>query len=154
MGRFGLVNSNIFGYLVDDLEENQRLKQGGRNDTHSQITEDRPPRTIGYGSVQDDGTGENHQDDASKNVNKDMHRENRPLPRRWSSNSIGGEVSLSTQQELPSLTGAFRSLENRSIVLNCIVYLVIYMTIAVVAYSFVLERWTIIDSLYFAVSTL
>jgi len=58
------------------------------------------------------------------------------------------------QQEIPSLTAAFRSLENRTIVSNCIRYLVIYMTIAVIAYSFVLERWTIIDSLYFAVSIL
>ena len=60
----------------------------------------------------------------------------------------------SSEQSLPSLTAAFVSIENRSIIINCMFYLLIYMTIAVIAYSFVFEKWTIIDSLYFAVATL
>ena len=60
----------------------------------------------------------------------------------------------SSEQSLPSLTAAFVSIENRSIIVNCMFYLLIYMTIAVIAYSFVFEKWTIIDSLYFAVATL
>jgi len=70
--------------------------------------------------------------------------------------SAGGSTgtSATSEQALPSLTAAFQSLENRSIIINCLWYLAIYMSLAVVAYSFVFERWTIIDSLYFAVSTL
>jgi hypothetical protein len=71
------------------------------------------------------------------------------------SSSTGTSSSLSgEEQALPSLTAAFQNLENRPIIINCLWYLVIYFTIAVMAYSFVLEQWTIVDSLYFAVATL
>ena len=54
---------------------------------------------------------------------------------------------------LPSLTEAFRSVENRPILKLCAWYLTIYLGVAVLAFSYVFEKWTIIDSLYFAVST-
>jgi cation transport ATPase len=56
--------------------------------------------------------------------------------------------------ELPSLSGAFQALENRPILIHCAYYLAIYFAVAIVAYSYVFERWTIIDSMYFAVATL
>ena len=63
-------------------------------------------------------------------------------------------ISSDSGQELPSLTAAFQSIENRPIFINCMWYLVTYFGIAIAAYSFIFEQWTIIDSLYFAVSTL
>ena len=53
----------------------------------------------------------------------------------------------------PSLTAAFRSVENRPILRLCAMYLAIYLGVAVLAFSFIFEKWSIIDSLYFAVST-
>lgn len=53
----------------------------------------------------------------------------------------------------PSLTAAFSSMENRPILKLCAMYMAIYLGVAVIAFSFVFEKWTIIDSLYFAVST-
>jgi potassium channel subfamily K len=63
--------------------------------------------------------------------------------------------SLGTgEQEIPSLTSEFVASEADMEVLQlCLFYTVIYMGISVIAFSFVFERWTIIDSLYFAVST-
>jgi potassium channel subfamily K len=59
-----------------------------------------------------------------------------------------------TEQEIPSLTSEFVASEADMEVLKlCLFYTVIYMGISVIAFSFVFERWTIIDSLYFAVST-
>ena len=54
---------------------------------------------------------------------------------------------------VPSLTAAFQSVENRSILRLCAMYLAIYFATAVLAFSFIFEQWTIIDSLYFAVAT-
>eukprot|EP00977_Amphora_coffeiformis_P026663 scaffold28921_cov191-Amphora_coffeaeformis.AAC.4 len=53
----------------------------------------------------------------------------------------------------PSLTEAFQSIENRPILKLCAWYLTIYLGVAVVAFSYIFEQWTIVDSLYFAVST-
>lgn len=53
----------------------------------------------------------------------------------------------------PSLTEAFQSIENRPILKLCAGYLTIYLGVAVLAFSYIFESWTIIDSLYFAVST-
>ena len=53
----------------------------------------------------------------------------------------------------PSLTEAFQSIENRPILRLCAWYLTLYLVVAVVAFSYVFERWTVIDSLFFAVST-
>jgi hypothetical protein len=167
MGRFGLWNPNIFHQSWDaenDANDERLGREQGPMDSGRLIPKDRPPRTIGYGTTahDDDGTDETHAllvDDAMDvmggSSKDDVPWEPSPIQqRRMSATSSSGGGDASTQQEIPSLTGAFRSLENRSIVLNCFLYLIIYMTIAVVAYSFVLEKWTIIDSLYFAVATL
>jgi hypothetical protein len=53
----------------------------------------------------------------------------------------------------PSLTAAFQSVENRPILKLCAAYLLMYLLISVIAFSFIFEKWTIVDSLYFAVST-
>jgi hypothetical protein len=58
------------------------------------------------------------------------------------------------EQEVPSLTSEFFASEADMEVLQlCALYTVIYMGISVIAFSFVFEKWTIIDSMYFAVST-
>lgn len=82
-------------------------------------------------------------------------QQRKQFPERLSTN---GEESTnpteSSEVDLPSLTAAFQRIENRPILLNCLYYLAIYFAVAVVAYSFVFERWSIIDSLYFATNTL
>jgi potassium channel subfamily K len=58
------------------------------------------------------------------------------------------------EQEKPSLTSEFVASEADMQVLKlCAFYTAIYMGVAVIAFSFVFEKWTIIDSMYFAVST-
>jgi potassium channel subfamily K len=58
------------------------------------------------------------------------------------------------EQDIPSLTSEFAPSEADMNVLKlCLIYTSIYMGISVIAFSFVFEKWTIIDSLYFAVST-
>ena len=97
-----------------------------------------------------DGGDENDDENGDDNTH-DRHGQ------EGSSFGGGGEstgTTSSQEQALPSLTAAFQSIENRPIIINCLLYLAIYMTIAVLAYSFVLERWTVIDSLYVAVATL
>lgn len=137
------------------------------NNANNSSNNSKPPSTIQYGSITEatdsriaagtEPTNDEkpvtatwtweHEDEAAANNDtastEDMHA---------GISSTG--TSSSSEQELPSLTAAFRSLENRSIVINCLWYLAIYFTVAVIAYSFVLEQWTIIDSLYFAVATL
>ena len=177
MGRFGFwKNPNLFfqSSLEDDPEEQPHQQEQGRR------TRDVRPfgTSVDYGSIQQQHEHE-HQDSALdiqqqtlvgdepiEMVNTTSPMLPRPQRRRMSRSTSGsdddGSSSITTttttttqsQQELPSLTAAFRSIENRSIVFNCVIYLILYMTMAVVAYSFVLERWTIIDSLYFAVATL
>jgi potassium channel subfamily K len=59
-----------------------------------------------------------------------------------------------SEQEIPSLTSEFVASEADMEVLKlCLFYTSIYMGVSVIAFSFVFEKWTIIDSLYFAVST-
>jgi hypothetical protein len=70
------------------------------------------------------------------------------------SGSSRGNGSDGTDDSMPSLTAAFRSFENRPILINCLYYLAIYYLVAIIAYSYVFERWTVIDSLYFATNTL
>eukprot|EP00978_Attheya_sp_CCMP212_P015584 scaffold40119_cov38-Attheya_sp.AAC.1 len=58
------------------------------------------------------------------------------------------------EQEVPSLTSEFSPSEADMEVLKlCLFCTSIYMGVSVVAFSFVFEKWTIIDSVYFAVST-
>jgi potassium channel subfamily K len=67
--------------------------------------------------------------------------------------STNGSLSAD-EQEVPSLTSEFAPSEADMEVLKlCLFYTSIYMGVSVIAFSFVFEKWTIIDSLYFAVST-
>lgn len=52
----------------------------------------------------------------------------------------------------PSLTGRLDDHTHETLRV-CVVYTVSYLGLAVVAYSFIFEQWSVIDSLYFAVST-
>ncbi len=122
-----------------------------------------PPTTIecAYGSTFDQATAPQKPTnwDVDENENDHNNSHNNGISCKNEDDCdfhAGGSTgtSSSAEQELPSLTAAFRSLENRSIIIHCLWYLIIYFTIAVIAYSFVLEKWTIIDSLYFAVATL
>ena len=136
------------------------------------------PRTIEYGSIFAQATSDldktvNWDDDTCKSVSNneacDGDEEKGGDGKDEDNNKTGGAICASlaepsgsgsvssssqTQQDFPSLTAAFQSIENRPILINCFIYLAIYMIMAVVAYSFVLEKWSIIDSLYFAVATL
>jgi hypothetical protein len=57
-------------------------------------------------------------------------------------------------ESTPSLTSGFNgAFVDGEVLLLCTMYTAIYIVIAVIAYSYVFERWTIIDSIYFAVST-
>jgi hypothetical protein len=55
--------------------------------------------------------------------------------------------------EAPSLTLGDFSDTTQDVFYLCAVYLSTYIVIAVLAFSFVFEKWSIIDSVYFAVST-
>lgn len=58
------------------------------------------------------------------------------------------------ESDFPSLTSVFRPDEIDWGVLQwCLFYLSAYLVVAVIAYCFVFEHWTVIDSVYFAVST-
>ena len=162
--------------------QEQERRNHGDGDSMATI-DDRPQRTtVVYGTIQQehDQHQQQHQQPqgSERGIQQRLLVGDEPRQVQWtgiirpmvpspqhrrmsrSSSSSDDDGSSSTtqqqqqQQELPSLTAAFRSIENRTIVFNCVFYLIIYMTIAVVAYSFVLEQWTIIDSLYFAVATL
>jgi potassium channel subfamily K len=75
------------------------------------------------------------------------------LPER-SALSYQDDSLLADEQEIPSLTSEFAPSEADLEVLKlCLFYTSIYMVVSVIAFSFVFEKWTIIDSLYFAVST-
>ena len=56
---------------------------------------------------------------------------------------------------IPSFTADFMtSIErNRMALKMCVFYTVCYLGVATIAFSYVFEQWSIIDSLYFAVST-
>lgn len=54
----------------------------------------------------------------------------------------------------PSLTSGDYTVGNEKYMLRmCGIYTLVYLVIAVVAYSYVFESWTIVDSLFFAVAT-
>jgi potassium channel subfamily K len=58
------------------------------------------------------------------------------------------------EQDVPSLTSEFvASGADMEVLKLCLFYTSIYMGISIIAFSFVFEKWTVIDSLYFAVST-
>lgn len=61
--------------------------------------------------------------------------------------------SQDESQQRPSLTGEYEVDTDWDVLRLCGLYTLSYLGIAVVAYSFWLEHWTIIDSLYFAVAT-
>jgi hypothetical protein len=56
-------------------------------------------------------------------------------------------------EEQPSLTAEFDSDDTSNVMKLCAFYLTSYVVVAIIAYSFVFERWSIIDSIYFATST-
>jgi hypothetical protein len=59
------------------------------------------------------------------------------------------------EQDTPGLTRDFDSgLESQGDALKaCALYAIVYLGISVIAFSFVFEHWTIIDSIYFGVAT-
>jgi hypothetical protein len=72
--------------------------------------------------------------------------------------SIGSKHPSPQQQpiidpESPSLTLGDFSDTTLDVFYLCTVYLSTYILIAILAFSFVFEKWSIIDSVYFAVST-
>jgi hypothetical protein len=165
----------------DDEEEDHHDEETNRQERQQQQQQQQQlPRTIEYGSInmnsnifdRQPSSPTSHcgadQDDNDKTVtwDDDNFSKNDGTFHSNDDNGNGGNASFagggggstgtssSQEQALPSLTAAFQNLENRSIIINCLWYLLIYMTIAVIMYSFVLEKWSIIDSLYFAVATL
>lgn len=66
----------------------------------------------------------------------------------------GYEHESDEESDFPSLTRAFNPGEiDWDVLRMCITYLSAYLLVAVVAYCFVFEKWTVIDALYFAVAT-
>jgi hypothetical protein len=57
------------------------------------------------------------------------------------------------EEDRPSLTSNFEVDSDLAVLRLCGVYAALYVLMAVIAFSFVFEHWTIIDSMYFAVAT-
>lgn len=57
------------------------------------------------------------------------------------------------EEDRPSLTSNFEVDSDLAVLRLCGLYAILYVLMAVVAFSFVFEQWTIIDSMYFAVAT-
>ncbi|CAJ1951882.1 unnamed protein product [Cylindrotheca closterium] len=167
-------NNNNSSSERQSLRPNQRPQsQHQKQPSKKNVPQNPPPRTIEYGSIFAQATAAEQEADANNHDHDHDHKtvtwgdknnndngvdnyENNLYNGDSEDNSNDGEeeaTSNSQEADLPSLTAAFQNLENRPIIINCLIYLALYMTIAVVAYSFVLEQWTIIDSLYFAVAT-
>lgn len=69
-----------------------------------------------------------------------------------SSNGTTGQDE--PQDDQPSVTKDLDNIEiDYELLRMCAVYTSIYVSIAVIAFSFIFENWTIIDSMYFAVAT-
>lgn len=64
-----------------------------------------------------------------------------------------GEQEGDEEEDRPSLTSNFEVDSDLAVLRLCGLYAVLYVLMAVVAFSFVFEHWTIIDSMYFAVAT-
>ena len=58
-----------------------------------------------------------------------------------------------SNEDLPSLTSNFEAETDWEVLRLCAWYTLTYLLMAIVAFSFVFEKWTVIDSLYFAVAT-
>jgi potassium channel subfamily K len=114
---------------------------------------ERGERQSSQQSYQHDGSNRN----TDENVQNEESEREELLPRGSISSFPLASTSSSLaagEQEIPSLTSEFVASEADMEVLQlCVFYTVIYMGIAVIAFSFVFEKWTIIDSMYFAVST-
>lgn len=80
-------------------------------------------------------------------------RENSPLLQSDSDASSGSETPTATAP-LPSLSEEYKTfMRSRNVLLFCAFHMLIFYSVAVIAYSFYFERWNIIDSLYFATVT-
>ena len=102
----------------------------------------RRPRRKAYGSLNDDNNNNNNNNNNEQAGNLNEH------------NSTSTQDDDDDDSDFPSLTSVFNPDEMDGNVLRmCLTCVAVYLAVAVVAYSFVLEHWTIIDALYFAVST-
>jgi hypothetical protein len=71
--------------------------------------------------------------------------------RRTRQASPDEERPLLDQDRSPSFTGGFETFSQTSIAQRrCIVHVIIYYAAAVLGFSFLVEKWTIIDSMYYA----
>ena len=75
--------------------------------------------------------------------------------RQRNSTDYGSVLGDIDGQNTPSLTREFSNFDSvgGNALRLCGCYMAIYIVIAVIAFSYVFEKWTIIDSIYFAVST-
>lgn len=79
----------------------------------------------------------------------------------WTRNSLneqsepeqGDQDQDDEEQDRPSLTSHFEADTDLAVLKLCAIYTILYVLMAIVAFSFVFERWSIIDSTYFAVAT-
>lgn len=79
----------------------------------------------------------------------------RTRTRTWTGD-YGSIARDPVEDETPSFTSEFSNFDvfgGGDMMRLCGTYMAIYIGIAIIAYSFVFERWTIIDSIYFAAST-
>lgn len=90
-------------------------------------------------------------DDYSERVDDDDDDDRHHAQWRTTNNHNNGAVRWD-DLNAPSLTGRLDD-HTRETLRMCVVYTVSYLGLAVVAYSYIFEHWSVIDSLYFAVST-
>jgi potassium channel subfamily K len=96
---------------------------------------------------QDDYLHNNHNhDDHDHEHNNDNDNERQAQMTQY------GTVLQEEEQDIPSLTSNFTDVETVEVLKLCAMYTSVYVFAGTIAFSFVFEKWTIIDSIYFSVS--
>jgi hypothetical protein len=152
----------------NDKEDNENLSSSGRidnsNDTHASVERASFLSTgstssnaiLQRGEVGDYGaTGEiNDYNTSRKNhSNSNNNNNNNPNPQQAQAPAAAASLRYDPNAESPSWTLGDFSETTLDVFHLCAVNLTIYILIAVIAFSYVFESWTIIDSIYFAVNT-
>ena len=133
------MTSVLFGGLW--ARGNERRQRHNQSDDGTSLSSSDVPQQ--YGAVASFADIEND-DDERNGEGKDTAQQSEE----------DDHVDDDDELDFPSLTTVFRPDDIDWTVLRmCLFYLAAYIIVAIVAYCFVFEHWTIIDALYFAVST-
>eukprot|EP00977_Amphora_coffeiformis_P024839 scaffold17318_cov169-Amphora_coffeaeformis.AAC.6 len=126
------IKSVLFGGLW--ARSNERRHRHNHSDDGTSLSSSEPPQRYGavpsFTNIEDGGESNKNEEETTQQNEED------------------GE------DDFPSLTTVFNPDDIDWAVLRmCLIYLTTYTTVAIIAYCFVFEHWTVIDALYFAVST-